>query len=81
MKKGLFILLATGVTLSFVACKKSHTCGCTGEYDGVDTSYTTYETSTIEDMKRKDAESTCEANSYGPQTLLTETWTYTCELK
>ncbi|HIP35838.1 MAG TPA: hypothetical protein EYG85_03195 [Crocinitomix sp.] len=63
MKKGFIIVAAMGLFVA-VSCKKNHTCRCTYTTSGLTITADTVFT----DMKKKDAETDCEAMSVSATT-------------
>lgn len=58
MKKALFVLMASGMFLGLVGCKKDYTCDCSVNYgSSIDSTFSF----TYEGVKKSKAEEGCEA--------------------
>ena len=73
MKKFIIAAVVIAGISAFTSCKKDWTCSCTATASGFTISYDT----TLTDMKKSDAESTCSGYNFNYGSLGSQT----CELK
>jgi hypothetical protein len=77
----LFIVAFALSAIAAVSCEKERTCVCTEVYEGENNNYTTVSEMETEKSSKIDATQDCETQNIAEQTVLTETYSKTCELK
>lgn len=80
-KRRSYLIIVAIVGLTVVSCSKDHLCECTETYEGTGESWENTTDYEITDMKRKDAEESCNSGDGGQTLFGTEKYKKECELK